>query len=159
MKDRKQMVEVNKKRGLFIRKQCRLLDVNRGLLYYTPQGESALNLELNASYGPASIRTSNRRCRIDGLLFGRPWSSGQFQTCTADCLVLWAIQLFAIKRNLSKLGQAKYVKPYLLRNLDIKRANQVWSTDITYIPMEKGFMYLTAIMDVYSRKILSLGIE
>ncbi|WP_289501602.1 DDE-type integrase/transposase/recombinase, partial [Gloeocapsopsis sp. IPPAS B-1203] len=55
------------------------------------------------------------------------------------------------KKNLSRLGQAKYIMPYLLGNLCIERANQVWQIDITYIPMKKGFMYLTAIIDVYSR--------
>jgi putative transposase len=55
------------------------------------------------------------------------------------------------KKSLSKLSQAEYIYPYLLRNLEIKRPNQVWEIDITYIPMEKGFMYLTAIIDVHSR--------
>ncbi|MDO9553370.1 IS3 family transposase [Rhodonellum sp.] len=51
------------------------------------------------------------------------------------------------------------MRPYLLRNLKIERPNQVWVTDITYIPMPKGFLYLTAVMDVYSRKILSWGLS
>lgn len=55
------------------------------------------------------------------------------------------------KRNLSKQGKAKYIYPYLLRNLEITRPNQVWSIDISYIPVKKGFMYLTPVMDVYSR--------
>ena len=63
------------------------------------------------------------------------------------------------KRNLSKLGQAKYVYPYLLRNLTIDRSNQVWAIDITYIPMAKGFMYLTAVIDVYSRFIVGWQIS
>ncbi len=58
------------------------------------------------------------------------------------------------KPNLSKLGRAKYIHPYLLRGLNINRPNQVWSIDITYIPMRKGFMYLTAVIDVYSRYLL-----
>jgi putative transposase len=55
------------------------------------------------------------------------------------------------KQNLSRLGLAKYIHPYLLRHLNITRPNQVWAIDITYIPMRHGFMYLTAIIDVYSR--------
>ena len=54
------------------------------------------------------------------------------------------------RKHLSKLGSASYIKPYLLRGLEIDHRNQVWSIDITYIPMKKGFMYLTAIIDVYS---------
>jgi putative transposase len=63
------------------------------------------------------------------------------------------------KRNLSKLGQAKYIWPYLLRNLIIDHPNQVWAIDITYIPMKKGFMYLTAVIDIYSRYVVGWGIS
>jgi putative transposase len=59
------------------------------------------------------------------------------------------------KRNLSLANQAHKVYPYLLRNLVIDRPNQVWATDITYIPMARGFVYLVAVMDWYSRKVLS----
>src|SRR5690606_20818702 len=63
------------------------------------------------------------------------------------------------KRNLSKLGQAKYVRPYLLRNLEITHTNQVWAIDITYIPMARGFMYLTAIIDLHSRFVVGWGLH
>ena len=63
------------------------------------------------------------------------------------------------RKNLTKLGLKKFIKPYLLRGMDITRPNQVWCTDITYIPMRKGFMYMTAIIDVYSRKIVGWGIS
>ncbi len=59
------------------------------------------------------------------------------------------------KRNLSKLGHAKYIRPYLLRGLQITHPNHVWAIDITYIPMAKGSMYLTAIIDVYSRYVVA----
>ena len=60
--------------------------------------------------------------------------------------------------RLSVLGSATYVHPYLLRKLNIERPNQVWSTDISYIPMGKGFLYLYAIIDVYSRYVVSWGL-
>jgi len=63
------------------------------------------------------------------------------------------------KRNLSKLGLAGYIYPYLLRNLTMDHPNQAWKIDITYIPMDKGFMYLTAIIDVYSRFIVGWGLH
>lgn len=63
------------------------------------------------------------------------------------------------QKNLSKLLQAEYVHPYLLRGLSIKRRNQVWEVDITYIPMRKGFMYLTAIIDVYSRFVVGWSLS
>ena len=56
-------------------------------------------------------------------------------------------------------NKAEYVYPYLLRNLEIEKSNQVWQTDITYIPMAKRFMYLTAIIDVYSRKIMGWSLS
>ena len=59
------------------------------------------------------------------------------------------------KRNLSKLGHAKYIRPYLLRGLQITHPNHVWAIDITYIAMAKGSMYLTAIIDVYSRYVVA----
>lgn len=63
------------------------------------------------------------------------------------------------RKSLSKLGLPQYRQPYLLRGLDIGRPNHVWSIDITYIPMRKGFMYLTAIIDVYSRCIMAWGLH
>jgi putative transposase len=63
------------------------------------------------------------------------------------------------RKNLTKAGLREFIKPYLLRGLQITHANQVWCTDITYIPMARGFMYLTAIIDVYSRKIMGWGIS
>jgi putative transposase len=57
------------------------------------------------------------------------------------------------------IDPAKYKYPYLLRNLDINRSNQVWAMDITYVPMPKGFMYLLAIMDVYSRCIVGWSLS
>lgn len=65
-----------------------------------------------------------------------------------------SIEVIYPKRNLSKLGRAEYIHPYLLRSLNITRANQVWQIDISYVPMKKGFMYLTAVIDVYSRFIV-----
>jgi len=63
------------------------------------------------------------------------------------------------RKNLTKQGMKEFIKPYLLRGLDITHANQVWCTDITYVPMRNGYMYLTAIIDVYSRKIVGWGIS
>ena len=63
------------------------------------------------------------------------------------------------RKSLSKLGRAVYIKPYLLRGLRVDHSNQVWRIDITYIPMKKGFMYLTAIIDVHSRYIVGWGLH
>jgi putative transposase len=63
------------------------------------------------------------------------------------------------KKNLTKGALKAFIKPYLLRGMKITHPNQVWCTDITYIPMAKGFMYMTAFIDVYSRKIMGWGIS
>lgn len=63
------------------------------------------------------------------------------------------------RKNLSKIAKGEYVYPYLLRGLKITHANQVWEIDITYIPMKNGFLYLTAIIDVYSRYIVGWGLS
>ena len=63
------------------------------------------------------------------------------------------------RKNLTKQGVKEFIKPYLLKGLQITHANQVWCTDITYIPMRHGFLYLTAIIDVYSRKIVGWSIS
>ena len=72
---------------------------------------------------------------------------------------LMGIMLVCHRKLLSKLGSASYIKPYLLRGLDFDHRNQVWCIDITYIPMKKGFMYLTAIIDVYSRFIVGWSLH
>lgn len=63
------------------------------------------------------------------------------------------------RRNLSKLGLAKYIHPYKLRNMEFTHSNQVWSIDITYVAMKRGFLYLTAIIDVYSRYVVGWGLS
>jgi putative transposase len=68
---------------------------------------------------------------------------------------LLAIETLYPKRNLSLANQKHKIYPYLLRGLDINRSNQVWSTDMTYVPMAKGFVYLVAVMNWFSRKMLS----
>ena len=72
---------------------------------------------------------------------------------------LMGYQTLYRKKNLTKGALKEFIKPYLLRGLEIGYANQVWCTDITYIPMKKGFMYMTAFIDVYSRKIMGWGIS
>lgn len=72
---------------------------------------------------------------------------------------LMGYQAIYHRKNLTKGALKEFIRPYLLRGMQITEANQVWCTDITYIPMAKGFMYLTAFIDVYSRKIMGWGIS
>lgn len=127
--------------------------VNRSTLYYERRGESQFNLALMEE--------------IDRLFIAHPTLGVEKMTALLKLngysvnvkrvrRLMRKMNLMAIypQKSLSGGGNAKYVYSYLLRGLDICRSNQVWSTDISYIPMNGGFMYMYAIIDVYSRYIL-----
>jgi len=145
---------VSKESKLSVRKQCKLLEVNRSSVYYKPRGESIENLNIMRIMDehymeyPAEgvLRVQDHLLTLDLVVNEKR---------VRRLLRLMGIMAIFPKRNLSKLGLAKYIKPYLLRNLAIDHPNHVWMIDITYIPMLKGFMYLTAIIDVYSRFIVA----
>ena len=134
---------------LSIRRQCELLGLARGSWYYEPVTESAVNLRLMR--------------RIDELYLRRPYFGSRRMSDELN------VNRKRVRRLMRQMGlEAIYPKPrttvrcpehkiypYLLRNLEIVRPNQVWSTDITYIPLRGGFVYLTAIMDWYSRYVLA----
>jgi putative transposase len=143
---------------LSMRKQCGLLSIHRSGLYYKPVEESQENLDLMQLMDKHNLkRPTAGVLRMQDYLIGL----GFVVNHKRDRRLLRLMGILAIypKRNLSKLGHAKYIKPYLLRGLKIERSNQVWEIDITYIPMKKGFLYLTAIIDVYSRFVVGWGIS
>jgi putative transposase len=139
---------------LSIVKQCKLLSVNRSSYYFQPNGESDLNLELmrlideqyleTPFYGP---RQMTRHLRREGY--------GVSRTRIRRLMKLMGLSAIYQKPNTSTPNVQHKVYPYLLRGLSIDRPNQVWCADITYIPMPKGFLYLVAIMDWATRKVLS----
>lgn len=141
---------VEKGINLSIRRQSSLLGIPRGRLYYSPKGERAENLEL--------MRL------IDRIVTEEPtFGILRLQDALRDMGVFanvkrirrlarkMGIEAIYPKRNLSKLGLARYIHPYLLRDYKAISANDVWAIDITYIPMSMGFMYLTGVIDHYSR--------
>ena len=147
---------------LSVKHQCSLLDISRSGYYYKPVPMSELNLEMmkkidkiyteSPEYGSRKIRDVIRRENKDDRRFRRI-NRKRIQRL----MRIMGIEAIYPKRNLSKPGKGSEHKiyPYLLRNLAITRPNQVWSTDITYIRLGHGFVYLVAIMDWYSRRILS----
>lgn len=138
---------------LSIRKQCELLDLPRSNIYYNAIGESYENLRIMRLMDEEFLKhPTHGVLQMQDFLF----TLGFIVNPKRIRRLLRKMGIMAIypKRNLSKLGHAKYVRPYLLRDLKIIKPNQVWAIDITYIPLEKGFMYLTAIIDVYSRFIV-----
>ncbi|MEQ8681931.1 MAG: IS3 family transposase [Cyclobacteriaceae bacterium] len=139
--------------GVSLRKQAELLSVHRSSLYYKPMGESKENLFLMRKMDELFL--DDPTLGVIGIQ-DELGELGHWYNVKRIRRLLRKMGVEAIypKRNLSKLGKAKYIHPYLLRGLTIDRPNQVWAIDITYIPMKNGFMYLTAIIDVYSRFIV-----
>ncbi len=149
---------IDSQEKLSVRSQCELLGINRSGLYYNTVGESETNLELmrlmdqhfmeHPTYGVLQMQD---------YLMDQGYSVNKKRV--RRLLRKMGIMAIYPQRNLSKLLHAKYVHPYLLRGLPIERRNQVWAIDITYIPMAKGFMYLTAIIDIYSRYVVGWGLS
>ena len=140
--------------SLSIRSQCRLLSISRSSYYFHPKGESSENLVFMK--------------RIDDLYLSHPYYGSRRMTYVLRqegfgvsrhrvqrLIRLMGIQAIHPKPKTSLGNKEHRVYPYLLRDLAIDRPNQVWCSDITYIPMRRGFIYLTAIMDWHSRKVLS----
>lgn len=149
---------VNKEDALSIRKQCEILSVNRSSLYYAPVGESEENLEIMRKIDEHYLNYPTEGViRVQDFLFALGFVVNHKRV--RRLLRLMGLMAIYPKRNLSKLGLSKYIRPYLLKGLKIERSNQAWAIDITYIPMKKGFLYLTAIIDLYSRYIVGWGIS
>ncbi len=139
---------------LSVSQQCELLGLSRSSYYYEPATETAENLALMAlidrEYTAHPFRGS-RGMRAWLRREGHEVNRKRVQRM----MRLMGLEAVYPKPRLSVGGAGHKVYPYLLRNVAIERVNQVWSTDITYIPMPNGFMYLTAVIDWYSRYVLS----
>jgi len=148
---------ISEHQKISIRRQCELLEVNRSNVYYNPVGESEENMaimKLMDEYHLEHPTYVVLQMKDYLLLLGLVANHKRIRRL----LRLMGIMALYPKRNLSKLGLAKYIRPYLLKRVKINRPNKVWCVDISYIPMAKGFMYLTAIMDIYSRYIVGWGL-
>ena len=149
---------IDKESELSVRAQCDILNISRSSLYYNPLGESKENLQLmrlldehfmhHPTYGVLQMQ--------DYLQYAG-YNVNEMRV--RRLLRKMGIMAIFPKRNLSKMLHREYVHPYLLRGLPITHSNQVWEIDITYIPMRKGFIYLTAIIDVYSRFIVGWSLS
>lgn len=145
---------VSKDHKLSVRRQCKLLTLTRSHLYYEPKGESAENLRFMEM--------------IDKQFLETPWYGSRqmaryMKRNNHKCGRHRVRRLMRLMRlvpiyqepNTSKKHPQHKIWPYLLRKAVIDRPNQIWCADITYIPMRRGFLYLVAIMDWYSRKVLA----
>jgi putative transposase len=139
---------------LSVRRQCELLHVSRSGLYYEPEPTSPEELALMRRIDELHLKRPfyGSRKLADALRKeGREANRKRIQRL----MRLMGLEAMAPKPKTSEPHPEHVAYPYLLRGLSICRVNQVWATDITYIPMRAGFVYLVAIMDWYSRRVLS----
>ncbi len=141
-------------REISIRRQCELLGVNRSGLYYEPLGESEENLTLMRLLDEQYMRTPfyGSRKMTEWLI---AQGFGVNRKRVSRLMEVIGVEAVYPKRNLSRPGEGHKIYPYLLSGVGVNRVNQVWSTDITYIRMAQGFVYLVAVMDWFSRYVLS----
>jgi putative transposase len=137
-----------------VQQQAKVLGISRSSVYYEPRPISAEDLwlmrridELHLNYPFAGSRMLRDMLRQKGLVVGRRH--------VKTLMRRMGIEAIYRKPNTSKPAPGHRIYPYLLRNLVITRPNQVWSTDISYIPMARGFVYLVALIDWFSRRVIA----
>ena len=146
---------------LSIVKQCELVNINRSGFYYKPSQESELNLELMRLMDEHYLEHPFKGAPQMYTWLRKDMGYEKINHKRVERLYYKVMCLRAMQpgKHTSKRNKEHKVYPYLLRDLAIERVNQVWQIDITYIPMEKGFMYLVAIIDVYSRYIVNWSVS
>jgi len=139
---------------LSVRRQCRLLGLSRSSLYYEPAAETAENLRLMRR-----LDEQYTACPFYGSRRLTAWLVQQGEAVNRKrvqrLLRLMGLEAIYPKPRLSAAGRGHRIYPYLLRDVRIERPDQVWSTDITYVPLSAGFLYLAAIVDWYSRYVIA----
>jgi len=139
---------------LSVMRQCKLLNISRSSFYHKPRPIAAEDLELMRRIDEQYLKTpcwGSRSMRNHLRRLGYKINRKKVQRL----MRLMGIEAIYPKPRTSRPHPQHKVYPYLLKNLKIDRANQVWAADITYIAMSRGFMYLVAVMDWHSRKVLS----
>jgi putative transposase len=140
--------------ALSVRRQCELLRVSRSGLYYEPEPPDPEQLALMRRIDEIHLKHpfyGSRKVSLELQREGRDANRKRIQRL----MRLMGIEAIAPMPGTSAPHPEHPKYPYLLRGLTVSRVNQVWSTDVTYIPMREGFVYLVAIMDWYSRRVLS----
>ena len=145
---------IDRRHDLSIARQATGLGISRGSVYYLPRPIPAVDLalmrridELHLEFPFAGSRMLQGLLRAEGYRIGRRH--------VATLMKKMGIEALYRRPNTSKPAPGHKIYPYLLRNLPITRPNQVWAMDITYIPMARGFVYLAAVVDWFSRRVLS----
>jgi putative transposase len=143
---------------LSITQQCELLSLSRSSFYYQPVQESEFNLKLMRKIDEIYLKApfyGSRSIVMELKKQGEIVNRKKVQRLMRQM----GLEAMYPKPKTSLANKEAYKYPYLLRNLEINKPNQVWGTDITYVPTENGYLYLTAILDLYSRYVISWGIS
>ena len=145
---------IDRTHPLPVTRQAEILNISRGSVYYLPKPMSEADLalmrridELHLECPFAGARMLRDLLRQEGFEVGRKH--------VATLMHRMGIEALYRKPNTSRKHPGHPVYPYLLRHLAVTRPNQVWAMDITYIPMRKGFVYLAAVVDWHSRRVLA----
>jgi len=145
---------IDRSHDLSISRQAKVLNISRGSVYYKPRPVSAADLgvmrridELHLDYPFAGSRMLRDMLCREGTKIGR--------RRVATMMKRMGIEAIYRRPNTSKPAPGHKIFPYLLRGLRVERPNQVWAMDITYIPMVRGFVYLAAVVDWFSRRVLA----
>jgi len=156
--DEKRQIIDSTDKTFTIEEQCKLVDLPRSTFYYSEVGVSQEDLAIMRKMDEMYLEDPTRGTRrysselqSIGIHIGRDRARSLMQ--------MMGIYAIYPKPRTTVIDKSKYKYPYLLRGLSIERNNQVWEIDISYIPMRHGFMYLTAIIDVYSRYIVGWDIS
>jgi putative transposase len=141
-----------------VTRQCELLGMNRSGVYYTPRSVPESDLRLMRRIDELHLKFPYFGARkISKVLAGEGLEAGRLHVGTL--MRQMGLEARYCKPRTSIPARDGTVYPYLLKDLTIERPNHVWSSDITYLPMAHGFMYLAAILDIFSRKVLSFRIS
>lgn len=141
-------------RDLPLNRQAKVLGISRGSVYYLPRAVPAADLALMRAIDALHLEYPFAGSRmLQGLLGADGHKAGRLHISTL--MKRMGIEALYRRPNTSKPAPGHKIFPYLLRKLPVTRPNQVWAMDITYIPMARGFVYLTAVVDWFSRKVLA----
>jgi putative transposase len=157
LEERKEMIEPQSS-VLSISTQCEMLSVSKSSFYYVPAGESDENLAIMRMLDEQYFSTPfYGALRLTAILILSGYKVNIKRVRRLMKLVNWQTIYREPRTTISEKTHYKF--PYLLKGLKIEKCNQVWAMDITYIPMKKGFMYLTAIIDLYSRYVVQWSLS
>ena len=145
---------IDRTHGLPVARQAKVLNLSRGSVYYNPRPMSAATLaimrridELHLNYPFAGSRMLRDFLNREGVGIGRQR--------VASLMKRMGVEALYRRPNTSKPAPGHKIYPYLLRGVKVEKPDQVWATDITYIPMARGFVYLVAVIDWHTRRVLS----